>query len=73
MYILMNIIKSYFIPCLVFVLLLDINECEDLTFNNCPENTNCQNLHGNYTCNCKAGFQENGSSCEGNNIMLENH
>lgn len=55
------------------VLPLDINECEDLTLNNCPENTNCRNLNGNYTCNCKAGFQENGSSCEGNSIMLENH
>ena len=67
-------IKIYFFLLHFYiVLLLDINECEDLTFNNCPENTNCQNLHGNYTCNCKAGFQKNGSSCEGNNIMLENH
>lgn len=46
-------------------LLLDIDECSDITLNTCADDTNCQNLYGNYTCNCKSGFQKYGSHCEG--------
>lgn len=49
----------------------DIDECSDLTLNKCPDDTDCQNLHGNYTCSCKSGFQKNYSKCEG--MQLVNH
>lgn len=47
----------------------DIDECSDLTLNECPDDTDCQNLHGNYTCNCKSGFQKNDSKCEGMQLV----
>lgn len=37
-----------------FLLLSDINEC--LQPNACGVNTNCINLPGNYTCQCKDGY-----------------
>lgn len=42
----------------------DIDECSDLTLNECPNDTDCQNIQGNYTCSCKSGFQKNDSKCE---------
>lgn len=49
----------------------DIDECSDLTLNECPNDTDCQNIQGNYTCSCKSGFQKNDSKCEG--MQLVNH
>jgi hypothetical protein len=33
---------------------IDDNECEEINF--CPENSQCENLVGSYTCNCNEGF-----------------
>lgn len=49
----------------------DINECDDLSLNECSDDTVCQNLYGNYTCNCMFGFKRNGSNCEGTYLLTK--
>lgn len=38
----------------------DYNECDE---NPCFENSECINFPGSYTCVCKLGYSDNGSSC----------
>jgi hypothetical protein len=45
----------------------DIDECNDPSLNDCPvDTTQCMNVFGNYTCECKDGYQKKNSECEGN-------
>lgn len=69
-----------FVPCnKIYIVLLwvskfvfsDINECNDVSLNECSDDTVCQNLHGNYTCNCMFGFKRNGSNCEGTYLLTK--
>ena len=40
-------------------LLADINECLNVSANNCsePNNEVCRNVEGSYTCDCSPGYQ----------------
>ncbi|XP_078333705.1 uncharacterized protein LOC111101935 [Crassostrea virginica] len=43
----------------------DIDECSDLSLNDCPPSTSlCRNSYGNYSCECSAGFQMKNGACE---------
>nr|XP_022290316.1 uncharacterized protein LOC111101946 isoform X2 [Crassostrea virginica]XP_022290324.1 uncharacterized protein LOC111101946 isoform X2 [Crassostrea virginica] len=43
----------------------DIDECSDLSLNDCPPSTSfCRNAYGNYSCECLAGFQMRNGACE---------
>lgn len=49
----------------------DIDECADESLNDCPpETTHCVNSFGNYSCECKPGFQGQGSHCKGNTLTI---
>lgn len=44
----------------------DIDECSDLSLNDCPPSTSfCRNAYGNYSCECVTGFQMRNGACEG--------
>jgi len=52
--------------------LSDIDEC---VYNVCPENANCNNLVGSFSCACLPGFIDTGTKCEGKpykNIFVSN-
>ena len=53
--------------CFLFV--IDRNECNK-TNHGCHVNATCKNLHGSYSCNCKPGFDGNGTDCIGKNLCL---
>ena len=46
-------------------LFLDIDECLSSWTNDCPDNSNCTNTDGSYTCTCFNGFSKVGSLCRG--------
>jgi len=48
---------------------LDIDECANGT-HNCSVNAVCNNTRGSYNCTCKDGFQVDGISCTGINIVV---
>ena len=37
------------------VLVLDVNECDNPSLNDCSPNAHCTNTDGYYTCKCKTG------------------
>jgi len=47
----------------------DINECST---NNggCSSNAVCTNTVGSFSCTCKTGYNGNGVTCNGNEIIL---
>lgn len=46
-----------------------MNEClEDL--HECHDNASCANTAGSYVCTCSAGYSGNGTSCEGDCIVI---
>jgi len=48
-----------------YIFLADTNECEG-TEQLCAVNATCINVRGSYNCECKPGFQGNGSiNCSG--------
>lgn len=56
---------------LSFIIIKDIDECSDDSLNDCPpETTHCVNSFGNYSCNCKPGFQGQGSDCKGKTLTM---
>lgn len=46
-----------------FSLIADIDECKNITLNNCPDNITCTNTIGSFTCNCTDGYGWNGTNC----------
>lgn len=38
----------------------DVDECSS---NVCPDNSNCANSVGSYTCECVYGYEEDGDDC----------
>ena len=45
-----------------YILLLDINECDN---NPCQQYASCTNTEGSYNCNCSSGYMANGATCIG--------
>ena len=45
--------------------LLDINECESDSLNDCDGNANCINTIGGYNCSCISGYDGDGFNCTG--------
>ena len=43
----------------------DIDECADVTLNNCDTDATCTNTEGSYQCVCNDGYSGNGTVCEG--------
>ena len=62
----MNILLNgyNFIKILHYLNLIDINECER-NLDNCHENASCINTIGWFYCDCKDGFNGNGTYCYG--------
>ena len=58
-------IRFVSVYCIIFVSILDIDECLSSLTNNCPANSNCTNNDGSYTCTCLNGFSKVGSLCRG--------
>ena len=42
----------------------ELNECS-ARVHSCHSNATCENTHGSYSCACKAGFNGNGTHCQG--------
>ncbi|KAL1433903.1 hypothetical protein MTO96_012126 [Rhipicephalus appendiculatus] len=36
----------------------DVNECNDVTLNDCSKNAICENVFGTFRCTCKAGYTD---------------
>lgn len=45
--------------------MIDIDECEDESMNDCDINANCSNSIGSYNCFCFDGFEGSGFNCSG--------
>ena len=45
--------------------LLDINECESDSLNDCDGNADCIDTIGSYNCSCSPGYEGNGFNCTG--------
>ena len=43
----------------------DINECDRKTDNCDGATETCVNTKGNFTCNCKPGYEKDGDVCAG--------
>ena len=52
------------------IILLDIDECADSALNNCHADATCTNTVGSYTCACDAGYNGDGITCAGSNLLL---
>ena len=51
--------------------LLDIDECEQESLNECDVNANCSNTVGSYSCFCLSGFEGNGFNCSGMPLSVD--
>ena len=49
----------------LFVVFEDIDECFDLSLNNCSRNAQCTNLSPGFSCSCDSGYTGNGFTCTG--------
>ena len=56
-------VRTYVDNCLLlYILCIDINEClSDPPV--CPSNLICNNMDGNYSCDCPDGTVRNGTDC----------
>ena len=54
-----------------YFVLLDRDECQDGSTNDCDKNAICTNTVGSFKCSCKEGFTGNGKTCQGNNRNLK--
>ena len=48
--------------CLFFI--IDINECNNITYP-CHANATCNNTNGSYICDCRKGYDGDGTNCTG--------
>ena len=54
------------IDCLLlYILCIDIDECSS---GPCPSDLICNNMDGNYSCDCPDGTVRSGTSCIGNDV-----
>ena len=60
-----SVILEGFLNFLSF--LVDQDECQNASTNNCDKNAMCNNTVGSFECFCKEGFTGNGRTCQGNN------
>ena len=57
----------------ISTIISDVNEC-NVGSHECSPNATCTNEMGNYTCDCKNGFNGNGFSCQGRTgLIIYNH
>ena len=49
---------------------LDVDKCALDVMNDCHEHANCLNDGTTYKCECKTGFQGNGTVCHGKNFIF---
>ena len=54
---------------ILYMYIVDFNECKDTDFNKCHEYAHCKNVFGTYLCSCFKGFIGNGKNCEGNSVL----
>ena len=52
------------------IIILDADECTDPALNNCHADATCTNTVGSYTCACDAGYNGDGITCAGSNLLL---
>ena len=45
--------------------LLDIDECQNETLNNCDDNAECFDTDGSFDCVCREGYSGTGVACQG--------
>ena len=43
----------------------DVDECKNVTLNNCNENADCLDTEGSFTCICREGYTGSGVDCQG--------
>ena len=55
----------------VYSFLVDIDECEQESLNECDVNANCSNTVGSYSCFCLSGFEGNGFNCSGVSLSVD--
>ena len=61
-----------FVKLLVYCsFLVDIDECELESLNDCDVNANCSNTVGSYSCFCLSGFEGNGFNCSGVSLSVD--
>ena len=54
---------------MLFPLLVDIDECMT-SMELCDPNANCTNTPGSYTCACNQGYSGNGTTCDGELLVI---
>ena len=50
---------------MMMVYILDVDECENVTLNNCDDNADCFDTEGSFTCTCREGYTGSGMVCQG--------
>ena len=55
-----NTIISCHFAYLLFVIFVDLPECDSQLANKCAENATCSVSQGEYLCECKTGFTGDG-------------
>lgn len=53
-----------------FIVVVDLDECENFDLNECNFNVFCINVKGFYICCCFRGYEGDGRFCEGVIIFL---
>ena len=43
----------------------DVDECKNVTLNNCNENADCLDSEGSFRCTCREGYAGSGVDCQG--------
>lgn len=59
LYSLLPVIKKRSADGIIFMLIVDVNECEK-GLHGCHADATCNNTEGSYNCSCKAGLIGNG-------------
>ena len=60
----------YYMHFINSFVLLDIDECQNETLNNCDDNADCFDSDGSFTCTCREGYSGTGVDCQGKRWIL---